>query len=625
MVLSPSFTSLHGSLASSINDLTAEAEMLERAIRHNDVKFVSKLIEQYFGKSGAERLSTGSRRSSRSNKQDSAQSAAQPAGQGSGGRRDSARTPDRPVLRSQMAFDEALLALNCEPHRQDTASTETRECQSIFANALHLAIENNALSVCVLLLRNGIDPNEPGVAPCTIDFWRRSSHTSDESGNAHLAGRGACDRLSVGALNLGQLSTSREPLIRTPSARSPMLLSPQAGGSFFGSRFLHHSPLYSANSSPSSVVSDLSSVCNYANHRYVRMRPELARDLAAVHSRLDGSDVTYEEEYSRERLFTLPPIFLVVALSNSAILRELLLHDTDVNAADAHGVTPLHLCLCQEHISRACLQLLVQAGAKLHVRNKKNVAPVELVERALLEEVTYLPTFLIDDSFQQLLLGDRSPPAPNALHRRLSKRDTLMHAHYKSVDYHNSDVDNSSSTLNSVLPAHASPAAQKKDPFGQKEESVDSASSSNLGRFLNEFRLQTGDLQARQKKAVVEQQLSASRSGEAPGSGGGRDVRICLERSNTIEQVPDHQPGSSLFFPTTISNLMGHKRSFACDSSTPAPAISGRNVSSTSLLPSSFPTHPATERFIRTLAVSFGSLPSVGSRVGCCAAWEHRL
>ena len=45
LALSPSFNSLHGSLASSINDLTVEAEQLERAIRHNDTRFVRRMLE----------------------------------------------------------------------------------------------------------------------------------------------------------------------------------------------------------------------------------------------------------------------------------------------------------------------------------------------------------------------------------------------------------------------------------------------------------------------------------------------------------------------------------------------------------------------------------------------------
>ena len=45
LALSPSYNSMHSSLASSINDLTVEAEQLERAIRHNDTRHVRRMLE----------------------------------------------------------------------------------------------------------------------------------------------------------------------------------------------------------------------------------------------------------------------------------------------------------------------------------------------------------------------------------------------------------------------------------------------------------------------------------------------------------------------------------------------------------------------------------------------------
>lgn len=558
MAFSPSFNSLH-SQASSINDLTVEAEQMERAIRHNDVKFVSRMLELYLGKNQSDRnLSQTSRRSS--NQECKA---------------------DRPVLRSQLAFDEQQQQQNNNegmtyPFRRESGSTEDREYLSLFANALHLAIENNALDVTVLLLRSGIDPNEPGVAPYTIDFWRRSSHTSEDSNmhNSQQQQHQLPERTLLNASNLNLassgLSASREPLIRTPSIRTantPMLLSPQiTGPSFFGGGGGgggHLSLYFSANSSPSSINSDLSSVClNSSPTRLLHLRPDMSPSERTVHIRPDGSIVSYEDEYTRDRLFTLPPLFLAVALNNSAIIRELIEFGANVNVIDPYGVTPLHLCLCQEHISRACLQLLVQSGAKMRFKNKQSFAPFELVDPMLTEEILYLQTFVIDDSFSQLL------PSRTKQKQKLNKKDTMMYANYKSIDKHFDSNSNSSS----VNLAGALTAKQ----LIARDESLDSFSSGpNLGRIFEPKSGTVGTPNGDTPKKKV--QIDSRGQGKAS-----KDVYICLD--DFSDNGPSDSPATAtaptaLFLPSTISNLMGHKRSFAVESSTGANMKSANNVS----------------------------------------------
>lgn len=540
MVLSPSFTSLQGSLASSINDLTVEAEQLEKAIRHNDVRLVSKMVDLYLGKQGSEKVSQGSRRSSNH----------------------STTKDGRPVLKAQLAFDEQNGVEQVV--RRESGSTEDREC-TLFTNALHMAIENNAYDVTILLLKSGIDPNEAGVVPFTSDYWRRSSHTSEDS-NVHNQDR----LLNTSTLNLhGLLSASREPLIRTPSIRTPMLLSPQTGASFLGSQHQQPHLYFSANSSPSSINSDLSSVCLHSSPtRLVRMRPEMNATERTVFTRADGTCVSYEDEYNRERLFTLPPIFLAVALNNSAIVRELIHFGANVNVADSHGVTPLHLCLCQEHITRACLQLLVQSGAKMRAKNKQSIAPYELVDPDLTEEMLYLQRFIIDDSFGQML--------PARAKHKLNRKETMMYANYKSIDRHQLEA-NSNSSVNLTTTS----AKQ----LVSKEESLDSTGSGplNLARIFESKETPVVSSHAKRKVVQIESTTRSKASGKD-------SVHICLDGDSSDQgfvivdspasasasaskhtqqanstQIPAN---SSLFLPSTISSLMGHKRSFAFESST---------------------------------------------------------
>lgn len=521
MVLSPSFNSLHGSLASSINDLTVEVELLEKAIRHNDVKFVSRALEIYLGKLSGDKQSQSTRRT---DSQDS--------------------RPNRPVLRSQSAFDEQhpqqqqqQFSLN-DSIRRSSASTEERENMTIFTNALHTAIENNAYDVTVLMLKHGVDPNEPGVAPYTFDYWRRSSHTSEDSNVVNQ------DRLNLTNM---VCSTSREPLIRTPSIRtanSPMLLSPLAGPSFFGGggggSTTNNNPTiyFSANSSPSSINSDLSSMCHYqSTTKLIRLRAEMSAELRLVYCKSDGSPVSYDEEYVREKLFTLPPIYLAVALNNSVILRELIRFGANVNATDSHGVTPLHLCLCQEHISRACLHLLVQSGAKLKVKNNQLIAPFELVDPDLCDEVVDLQKSLIDELFTQMV--------PQSKTSRSRKRDSIFSSHRVLPR----DQSNNSINL-AVLSKHFA-----------KEESLESNSSgTNLTKFFESKLTGGGDRRGGGK----EKQLSKQSS---------KNVQICLDDySDHLSDSPATGTAKTLDTPsgpsTLFSGIIGHKRSFACDSHT---------------------------------------------------------
>lgn len=546
MALSPSFTSIHSYASGSINDLTVEAEQLERAIRHNDVKFVVRMLEQYLGKMPAtEKQSQTSRRSSTQSK------------------------AERPILKPQLAFDEQATG---DVPRRESGSTEERECLSLFSNAIHLAIENNAFEVTILLLKSGVDPNKSGLPPYTIDFWRRSSQTSEES---NVQATQELNQLNASNLNLnlmtaGGLSASREPLLtRTSSIRttnSPMLLSPQTGPSFFGgSQQAHHSLYFFANSSPSSINSELSSAFNSSPTRLLRLRPEMSQPERTVFCRPDGSGVSYEEEYTRDRLFTLPPIFLAVALNNSAIIRELIHFGANVNASDSHGVTPLHLCLCQEHISRACLQLLVQSGAKMRAKNRQSIAPYELVDSELTEEILYLQKFIIDDSFCQLL--------PSQSKNKLNQKETMMYANYKNMERHLFDANsNSSVNLSTVNAKH----------LITKEESLDSYSSGpNLARiFEPKTSAGTPCSEAPHQKKKVQMD---PRQGKVAS----KDVHICLddfsdqglmESGSTATGTGGAGP-TSLFLPSTLSNLMGHKRSFAFESATGANMKATNNVS----------------------------------------------
>ncbi|KAG8182202.1 hypothetical protein JTE90_004139 [Oedothorax gibbosus] len=109
--------SLLGSLASSTGDLSGDSleQRLERAVRQNDAHLVRRLLDR-------DRSSAGS------------------------------------ITESEHA-----------------AAPQTGNEPTIFANALHLAVECNALDVARLLLKYGLDPNEPGGTSPGETSYRRGS------------------------------------------------------------------------------------------------------------------------------------------------------------------------------------------------------------------------------------------------------------------------------------------------------------------------------------------------------------------------------------------------------------------------------------------------------------------
>ncbi|XP_077501808.1 uncharacterized protein LOC144112865 isoform X2 [Amblyomma americanum] len=282
------------SLGSSINDLTLEAEQLERAIRANDVAATRRLLELHHGRFSVNLHGSLLDKSS-------AGSASQ----------------DMEILlrKSQTLIDRF--------GRGDSVSTDLEPVPAVFASALHLAVEHQALDVVSLLLKYGVEPNEAGVPLGSLR--RGSSATSEASGSLRRA-----------------------------------TLSPRGGG---------------PEQQPSPEL--------LRRRKYVPLRPELAATLRVVRHSADGREITFEEEYTRDFLYSLPPLFLAAALGRTAAARLLLKYGAAASPRDKNGVTPLHLAACQPQPAWPCLRLLLEAGARIHVASQRGATPCDLAETDL--------------------------------------------------------------------------------------------------------------------------------------------------------------------------------------------------------------------------------------------------
>lgn len=145
----------------------------------------------------------------------------------------------------------------------------------------------------------------------------------------------------------------------------------------------------------------------------------------------------------------------------------------------------------------------------------------------------------------------------------------MMYANYKSIDKHLDSNSNSSSV-------NLAGALTAKQLIG-REESLDSFSSGpNLGRI---FEPKSSGTVGTPNGETPKKKVQIDSRGQGKAS---KDVHIYLD--DYSDNGPSDSPATataptSLFLPSTISNLMGHKRSFAVESSTGANMKSANNVS----------------------------------------------
>ncbi|GIY69213.1 ANK_REP_REGION domain-containing protein [Caerostris darwini] len=277
------------SLASSVSDLSLEAEQLDKAVRANDTQVVRRTLELHHGSPFLDKSSEGS--------QDFFCRDLSPA-----------LEPPRPPL---------------------------------FANALHLAVECNSLDVARLLLKYGTDPSEPGMAPSSVEQWRRGSCNSNNF--------------------LSPCSSFKYPTTNSTAS---------SGGNSGSKKFV------------------LSS------------RQCLDPQLRTVYHTSDDKRVYYDEHYTRDVLYALAPLFLAVAVGNATMVHLLLKYGASPRVQDGHGVTPLHLATCQSKVSWSCVRLLLERGARISVPNNQGVCPHQLLDSS---DLGLMQKSLVEDAFSCFL------------------------------------------------------------------------------------------------------------------------------------------------------------------------------------------------------------------------------
>lgn len=299
------------STVSSIFDLSFESEQLDRSLRQNDAFAVSKILQIHYGKfpinfrfnsPGGEKQSIESR-----------------------SRRPSARSQDQDV------YFRRPTPTYFGGSEFDRRESVTPECDipDIFKTSLHVAISHNSLDVIEVLLKHGIDPNEP-----------RNNLINSERRLSSFLSEGNRLRPNCVIEEAFEQSNSDESLVNKGDNLTltvPVQLSP--------------------------AISDFRKLSTTSQDR--------PRATFAIS--LDN-----EISYSTEELFKLPPLFIAIQEKRDVAVCMLLHYGADANVQDRAGNTPLHLAaseICYE--SNTC-SVLLRNGARIKQSNKHGQRPIDI-------------------------------------------------------------------------------------------------------------------------------------------------------------------------------------------------------------------------------------------------------
>nr|KAG5714334.1 hypothetical protein BaRGS_018551 [Batillaria attramentaria] len=349
------------STSSSIFDLSAECDQLERAIRDNDVQTVKKFLQIHHGKFPVDLAASFLDKSSCDSRRHSHVS----------------QDVEILLLKSQTLIESL--------GRKESVATES-DVPYIFRTSLHLAVQHSAYDVLKLLLKFGVDPNEPSGH---VNFGppgsrsRRASSVNPEVLMHHLQQMHIQRQLLLQQQRQQQqqqdtISWDRRSRLSCCSQLSEMVES--TGG-------LPED--HSAGVAPTPGASGLrGSVSRLQLPEIVETESECcssgsAFDIAATYSGPGGDD-----------LLVLPPLFTAVLEGRARAVRLLLRYGACPHVTDRHGCTPLHLACTPEFLSPECVYLLLRAGAKVNVANCAGVTPYLLYPKVVEEQRNLVSTAL---------------------------------------------------------------------------------------------------------------------------------------------------------------------------------------------------------------------------------------
>ncbi|RUS80014.1 hypothetical protein EGW08_012222 [Elysia chlorotica] len=467
------------SAASSIFDLTAECEQLERALKHNDVSVVRKYLQlhhcrfpldvhaSFLDKSSCD--SHSRRQSHVSQDVDILLRKSQTLIDSLERHRDSEATEEGPNIfsfldksscdshsrrQSHVSQDVDILLRksqtlidSLERHRDSEA---TEEGPNIFRCSLHIAMQHNSLDVVKVLLKYGVDPNEPQGQSVQAKS-RRSSYQSscgtDSSSPVACLGLGHHQAASTCEHSDQRLSPSPTLVIQAPDSPVISRLEDQPESRTLSSghwRHRQHSADQSQHIPQPAPASSPTTTARCAAHAAKTHQNQLGQhhqqhpnqgpspspfSLSTLRagsaagtrgrtleppgrspsSRRAASHVCqlpeivetviengfqYGNHYTKDELFNLPCLYLAVVEGNPYFVQLLLRYGATPNIQDMCGCSPLHLACCPEFHNIEIIRILLRYGAKVTLTNAQADTPLTLWPSVLDEQKAVIRTAL---------------------------------------------------------------------------------------------------------------------------------------------------------------------------------------------------------------------------------------
>ena len=311
------------STVSSIFDLSFESEQLDRSLRANDAFAVSKILQVHYGKFPINfRSSTPWDRHSVDTR----------------GRRPSSRSQDQDVYCRR----QPTLFLGDGFDRRESVTPEC-DIPDIFRTALHVAVMHNSLEVIEVLLKHGIDPNEPRSSLMNTER-RLSSFLVD--GNKL---RPDC------VIEESFECNSEDSLVNKSSSDNLTLTVPISVTP----------PNPPVAISPPVTPFDITRKQSTASHDTTKPRASFAISL------------DNEICYTTEELFNLPPLFIAIQEKRDIAVIFLLQYGADPNVQDRAGNTPLHVAATDSCYDLNICTVLLRHGARIKQSNKHGQTPLD--------------------------------------------------------------------------------------------------------------------------------------------------------------------------------------------------------------------------------------------------------
>lgn len=254
-----------------------------------------------------------------------------------------------------------------------------------------MAIQHNSTDVLKVLLKYGVDPNEPSSTAQQTRSRRSSQHSNSDvqSPTAPVTGAPSC--------------LHQQCLQSEQSSHGPVHELAQEG---------HHQstdehtklppPQHHQEHGPKCArrLNDTSSSCfsrspgNNASGLHTSQLPNIIETVVET-------EFSFATIYTRDELINLPCLFQAVVEGSSHIVQLLLRYGAQPNTQDVRGCSPLHLACSTEFHNLDIIRSLVKYGGRIHLKNVQGVSPFTLwpdilneqrgVIRAALARVSVLP------------------------------------------------------------------------------------------------------------------------------------------------------------------------------------------------------------------------------------------